>query len=616
MFSERLGLHQFAHLRAVADGIPIVESAARYLGIEHGHQAEPAHRATVEQVKALAQRLQDKRWRLIAVDLQRASTVGSKLPSLNEWAEEEGLIDGWREDELLAMYEERFAAALQLDEAARRRQARNERLRKARRQLLLDLEDKAAQPAAPEDPLSAWFAPRLAQRLHASGATTLRQLQERITVGGRWWAGVPGVGPTKAKRITAHVELLLSAPAQSSATTTVDGEVALILGPTGAAADRPGRWPAERARSALQVADARHGRNRVAVDDATALEASSDLQAVRAWISARAGSVATARAYEREIERYRLWLALERGLGLSDASAEDCRRYMDFISAVPQSWISRRQAPRLAPGWAPFKGPLTLASQRQALAILASAHTWLVDAGYLVRNPWTLVNTKLGDDPMHAGADPTSRAITPSAWRALLDQVEEDAERATVRDRGSAARARWLLRFCEATGLRAAELLALRREHLLETPEGIVLKVIGKGRRARQVPVPASIVRATAEYFSSRGLRLDDCKADTPLVGAADEPLQAISYSALAQSLKSLFRRAARRLPASDGARLSRASAHWLRHTHATRAAERDVPPDVLQEQLGQADPRTTAGYYRAQIKRRAAAMERAFGAE
>lgn len=56
-----------------------------------------------------------------------------------------------------------------------------------------------------------------------------------------------------------------------------------------------------------------------------------------------------------------------------------------------------------------------------------------------------------------------------------------------------------------------------------------------------------------------------------------------------------------------------RASAHWLRHTHATRAAERNVPPDVLQENLGQSDPRTTARYYRAQIQRRQAEMGRAF---
>ena len=50
-----------------------------------------------------------------------------------------------------------------------------------------------------------------------------------------------------------------------------------------------------------------------------------------------------------------------------------------------------------------------------------------------------------------------------------------------------------------------------------------------------------------------------------------------------------------------------------IRHTDATRAAEREVPPDILQENLGQADRKTTARYYRAQLERRRKAIEKAF---
>ena len=46
---------------------------------------------------------------------------------------------------------------------------------------------------------------------------------------------------------------------------------------------------------------------------------------------------------------------------------------------------------------------------------------------------------------------------------------------------------------------------------------------------------------------------------------------------------------------------------------HARRAAECNVAPDVLQENIGQSDPRTTARYYRAQMRRRQKEMERAF---
>ena len=53
-YVQRLGRHHFAHLRAVANGIELVESAKRYLGVEHGHQAQTAHRQTRDAVRALA----------------------------------------------------------------------------------------------------------------------------------------------------------------------------------------------------------------------------------------------------------------------------------------------------------------------------------------------------------------------------------------------------------------------------------------------------------------------------------------------------------------------------------------------------------------------------------
>jgi site-specific recombinase XerD len=91
---------------------------------------------------------------------------------------------------------------------------------------------------------------------------------------------------------------------------------------------------------------------------------------MRAWIAARAGSPLTAKAYEREAERFILWIVLERNKALSEAGAEDCRAYMDFLKEVPVAWISRRHVPRLAPGWTPFSGQLSVGSQQQAIVIV------------------------------------------------------------------------------------------------------------------------------------------------------------------------------------------------------------------------------------------------------
>ena len=56
----------------------------------------------------------------------------------------------------------------------------------------------------------------------------------------------------------------------------------------------------------------------------------------------------------------------------------------------------------------------------------------------------------------------------------------------------SRLRLRWLCILCESTGLRAAELIAARREHIHVTRAGALLEVIGKGTRAREVPLVLS----------------------------------------------------------------------------------------------------------------------------
>ena len=69
IFVTRLGRHHFAHLRSIAEGLDIQDSAKRYLGVEHGHQAVTAHRQTVDAVRSLSRRRGDKAWRLIGLTI-------------------------------------------------------------------------------------------------------------------------------------------------------------------------------------------------------------------------------------------------------------------------------------------------------------------------------------------------------------------------------------------------------------------------------------------------------------------------------------------------------------------------------------------------------------------
>jgi integrase len=264
--------------------------------------------------------------------------------------------------------------------------------------------------------------------------------------------------------------------------------------------------------------------------------------------------------------------------------------------------------PSLTPGWAPFKGSLSIASQQLALAALHSLFAWLVQARYLASNPWVLVNRKLGDDPRHDIGDSASRAFTPLAWTMIIDHLKR------APPTPSNERLHWICVFVEATGLRAAELIATRVEDFRHLAAGWVLKVHGKGRRNRTVPVPTRAIKATVAYLATRGLQLSTATQETPLLGSLTTPTAGVTYSALHETFTRFLKRALTALPTDQRRDALRASMHWLRHTHATRAAEANVSADVLQENLGQSDPRTTARYYRAQLERRQREMERAFG--
>ncbi len=580
---ERVGPHHFAHLRAVAEGIAVVDAARQYLPIGHAAEAVTLHRLVVDKVRAIARRRGDSRWRLVGIEIGAAEPTAA-APSIDAWAEAEGLED-WSHVDLQDLYAEHFGVP---DPKARRRQARNARLRLRRLQLLQELEATAATPARPTDLLEGWLAPDLAEQLRRSGALTLADLQARIDRGGRWWTGIKGFGPTKATRLASFMHTLLPA-------------------------SRPGPgWSL-----ALSMVESGHGlanlsgvqgRNRAPVAFA-GTDAGDDRQAVQRWVEARATSDHTRKQYTREAERFILWCVLARGKAMSDTAAEDCGAYMAFLAEVPPEWVSRRKAERHTPGWAPFRGPLTLASQGRALAALHSLFAWLVQARYLASNPWLLVNRKLGDDPHHHEADDTgSRAFTPAAWGAIGKYLD------TTPPTPSLERLRWICAFVEATGLRAAELLRAEVGHLQKMSAGWVLRVHGKGRRNRTVPVPSQALGATHVYLAKRGLAIDTAPPATPLLASLEHAELPITYSALHQTFTRFVRKAVRALPAAERGRAEIASAHWLRHTHATRAAEREVPPDVLQENLGQSDPRTTARYYRAQIERRQRAMEGAFG--
>jgi hypothetical protein len=109
--------------------------------------------------------------------------------------------------------------------------------------------------------------------------------------------------------------------------------------------------------------------------------ADNDLDAIRAWLSRFVDTKTTFENYRKEAERLVL---------ISSLTHEDCLRYQRFL-ADPQpaaAWVAGggRKHARTDARWRPFYGPLSPASQRQAIVILNALFSWLVQAGYLAGN--------------------------------------------------------------------------------------------------------------------------------------------------------------------------------------------------------------------------------------
>lgn len=593
-FIRRLGPHHFAYLRAIAEGLDANMSANRYLGLAHGHEHRSARNQLIDTVRTIARRNGERDWRLIGMSI-KAESPSAHRPTLQEFIEARGL-DGWSEDEQIEMLE----AAFPVD----RRSVRRDRLRQRQIDLLRRLEHAESAPPRATDLVSDWFDEVTARRLIWAGHNTLADLSRVIAAGGKWFRTMPGIGATKARRISAHLLTLIPAalpPERPFFPLRIIEDVVPTLA-------SPAEPALQLSWTPLPSLPSSHPPSPVR----SLLDANTDMQAVKAWLQARCSSEATAKCYFREARRLMLWLSKER-LGRTFASmrVEDCLAYQLFLQQIPPGWISRDRHSPGQMGWAPFRGPLTPASQRQAITILGALFAWLAAAKYIQGNPWLMVNGNTGS------TDQTTQALdTKSISDVALDQIQRFIR--SQPPSPSAHRIGFIVTFMETVGLRSSELVKAKLGDFSLQPEGWTLRVVGKGSKTRTVFVPRPAFEALQTYLAKRGLGgIEVAPPDAPLLASAVDAVSPVGYQALYITVKRWFAKAisASSLSSREQNDLSGATTHWLRHTFGTKAVALEVPYDVIQQQLGHSSVTTTMNIYgRAPLKRRAEELGRAFG--
>lgn len=157
------------------------------------------------------------------------------------------------------------------------------------------------------------------------------------------------------------------------------------------------------------------------------------------------------------------------------------------------------------------------------------------------------------------------------------------------------------------TGARVQELIDLRLGDVrLETPA--MIRLTGKGRKIRLVPLMASTVKALARYRSEE--KLDDpARADEPLF--RNQRGSRFTRWGVRYLIKKYSDKARTASPAFP----ARVTPHTLRHTKAMHLLQAGNTAIVVRDILGHADIQSTTVYAKADLDMKRRALEKASGA-
>lgn len=382
-------------------------------------------------------------------------------------------------------------------------------------------------------------------------------------------------------------------------------------------------------------------------------DAQDDLQAVQRWFDLiREKAEGTQDAYRRGIERLVLWAINEKRKALSSLTTPDLLEFREFLRKPPAHWIQAKKG-KLAgdsPDWRPLRAALSDHSINLNFAAVGAMFKSWRSKNYIISNPAEGIS---GPKRTDITLD-VSRSFTATDLQLIQETFKGLEDSPTKR------RLRAILRLLESTGLRREELenaswadLELARVEGT-TVDSYVLKVLGKGKRQRKVPITPGALAAlevhrqdrialakTRKLSSFSGVKPEDM----PLIGviddqwisshdgilakrrdarrqaaalgvtaavlpAAEERFTVNSHGGLSSAgiyavLRAFFKKCAANDVRSDSA-FKRASTHWLRHTfahHALKSSGKDLT--VVQALLGHDAITTTAIYLKADMARR-----------
>lgn len=339
---------------------------------------------------------------------------------------------------------------------------------------------------------------------------------------------------------------------------------------------------------------------------ATLINAQNDGQAISSFLREYKESPETLRSYAKEIERLLLWCLYVAKINISSLRRDHLLDYQSFLkNPQPQKlWCGPSTARRTKQGainqhWRPFVKGLSASSLKKTIRIVDSFFNYLVQMNYLVGNPLAVDRRRKRRNQGKSRV--VDRYLELDEIQAALKGLSNYPLTSSTK-KFQIIRARYIILLLFYTGLRITEAANHVMGNFLQREGNWFLRVIGKGKKLREVPIPDELLVALADFRMNIGLSSPQpqFREKTPLI-----PMQnlkdAITPRRIDQILKWAFHLGAMEFELEHprkASKLKSASAHWLRHSYVTYLLESGAPLKVAQENAGHSDIGTTMLYY------------------
>ncbi len=338
---------------------------------------------------------------------------------------------------------------------------------------------------------------------------------------------------------------------------------------------------------------------------ANLIGADDDVGAILGFLREFQDSKSTLLVYAKELERLFLWSTYTQKLNISSLKRDDLLAYQAFLKKpTPKKIWCGTKAPRLKKDgvlnteWRVFYSPLSDITLSKISAVLETFFNYLVQGKYLLGNPMAMDRRRKKSKKNTAKI--IDRYLELDEIHAVLKALS-DCPIESEKDEFRIVRARYIILLLFYTGLRIAEAGKHTMGDFLLRDEEWFLRVMGKGKKLREIPIPDELMDAMEYYRKAVGLTspTPTFREKTPLIPMKNLT-QAITTRRIDQILKWAFGLGAQtfeRDAPHKASKLQAASAHWLRHSYVTYLLNSGASLKVAQENAGHSNIATTMHY-------------------